>query len=460
MYTTGRQALSVSIENNAVECSVNNFPTTYATDATLTASNTAVCLRLDEINTSIQGLTPGGSSNSNVVVLNNSLDVHCYGSVNGTTWHHLKVDSNGILNTHSMTQSGLGDDITSHDVGAYRGLDSYIINDVLPVDNSEFANFSTMTTLLTDIEASTGALLTNSDSSLSIIQDIKLNTDFILAESTAINSNVGLILSNSAAIATSSAAIQTNTDTLVLDTADIKTDVGFLAGTIANNCQQVSLHDQAGNALTSVANGLSQSLHVALKDGLGNSIYSASNRLYTDALLRTATSAIASTGTSLNVNTTNFPVGFEIYGSGGAALNATSGALNSYITNFPSVYKRILPVSSQGSFGNLQSAASVAPGASSAILDVSNYTDSTISYEDQSPANTSTIIIYGTTSLSAPIDLYYIGRLIPIAAASTTKRFAVARFALGPWKGVYAVNDSTTDTNLVVRISVVSEGST
>ena len=48
---------------------------------------------------------------------NTSIDTHCYASSNGTSWHHLKSDANGILNVHSMTQDGAGNDITSSTFG-------------------------------------------------------------------------------------------------------------------------------------------------------------------------------------------------------------------------------------------------------------------------------------------------------------------------------------------------------
>ena len=52
-------------------------------------------------------------SSVTATVSNSSLDVHCYASSNGTDWHHLKSDSNGVLNTHSMMQDGQGNDIGS-----------------------------------------------------------------------------------------------------------------------------------------------------------------------------------------------------------------------------------------------------------------------------------------------------------------------------------------------------------
>jgi len=71
-----------------------------------------------------------------VSISNTSIDTHCYGSTNGTTWHHLKTDANGILNIHSMTQSGVGADITSTLIGAKQCLDVNVGNAVSIKDSS------------------------------------------------------------------------------------------------------------------------------------------------------------------------------------------------------------------------------------------------------------------------------------------------------------------------------------
>ena len=63
------------------------------------------------------------SGNLKTNIQNTSLDTHCYGSSNGTNWHHLSTDSNGQLNVHSKTQDGAGTDITSTVVNGKTGLD-------------------------------------------------------------------------------------------------------------------------------------------------------------------------------------------------------------------------------------------------------------------------------------------------------------------------------------------------
>jgi len=134
----------------------------FTLDTTTQSTNT----KLDTIHNDLDGLTYDGSSNLNVNVVsgsitvssvnikdssgnnlnstsnalnsyitNTSVDTHCYASSNGTNWHHLKSDSNGILNTHSMVQDGAGTDITSTLNGAKQSLDVNVSNTV-PVSGS------------------------------------------------------------------------------------------------------------------------------------------------------------------------------------------------------------------------------------------------------------------------------------------------------------------------------------
>ena len=52
-----------------------------------------------------------------------SLDVHCYGSSDGATFHHLKTTATGELVTHSQTRDGSGTAITSTPNGGITALD-------------------------------------------------------------------------------------------------------------------------------------------------------------------------------------------------------------------------------------------------------------------------------------------------------------------------------------------------
>jgi len=61
-------------------------------------------------------------------ITNTSLDVHCFGSNDGTTFHHLKTTNQGVLITHSETRDGTGNLITST---AVSGTEVYTALDVV-----------------------------------------------------------------------------------------------------------------------------------------------------------------------------------------------------------------------------------------------------------------------------------------------------------------------------------------
>jgi hypothetical protein len=77
-----------------------------------------------------------------VAVKNTSIDTHCYASNNGTNWHHLKSDANGILNVHSRTEDGAGNDITSTEIGAVRALDVNLAGGSVTVDSVKIKDSS------------------------------------------------------------------------------------------------------------------------------------------------------------------------------------------------------------------------------------------------------------------------------------------------------------------------------
>jgi hypothetical protein len=57
-----------------------------------------------------------------------TLDVHCFGSADGATYHHLKTSATGELVTHSQTRDGSGTAITSTPNGGITALDVCISN--------------------------------------------------------------------------------------------------------------------------------------------------------------------------------------------------------------------------------------------------------------------------------------------------------------------------------------------
>jgi hypothetical protein len=71
----------------------------------------------------------------NNYITNTSLDTHCYGSSDGTSWHHLKTNAFGVLKVHSETQDGSGVNITSTLNGSKQSLDVNVSNTV-PISGS------------------------------------------------------------------------------------------------------------------------------------------------------------------------------------------------------------------------------------------------------------------------------------------------------------------------------------
>ena len=64
----------------------------------------------------------------NNYITNSSLNTHCYGSSDGTTWHHLLTNTNGKLQTNAGIQDNNGNDITSTLNGAKQSLDVNVAN--------------------------------------------------------------------------------------------------------------------------------------------------------------------------------------------------------------------------------------------------------------------------------------------------------------------------------------------
>jgi hypothetical protein len=91
------------------------------------------------------------------------IDNHCYGSSDGTVWHHLKTNPNGVLQTNAIVQSAAGTDITSH--GA--NLDVWINNtNNIPVSNVGFTNLGNLDAKTSE----TNSLLTTQNTYLNTLQ--------------------------------------------------------------------------------------------------------------------------------------------------------------------------------------------------------------------------------------------------------------------------------------------------
>ena len=100
---------------------VNNFPAKQSVFVENTAEGFDINVNITNASVPISL-----SATADVSVQNSSLDVHCYGSSDGTTWHHIKTSATGEPQTHSQTRDGAGNSITSTAVSGtetYRGLD-------------------------------------------------------------------------------------------------------------------------------------------------------------------------------------------------------------------------------------------------------------------------------------------------------------------------------------------------
>jgi len=86
-----------------------------------------------------------GVSDLSVNVLNSFLDVHCFGSSDGTTFHHLKTTPSGELQTHSQTRDGSGNSVTSTTAtGGIRGLDVNLINTSVAVKAQQYGSYGNL----------------------------------------------------------------------------------------------------------------------------------------------------------------------------------------------------------------------------------------------------------------------------------------------------------------------------
>jgi hypothetical protein len=98
--------------------------------------------------TSITATTVSSKNGIDANIINVSLDTHCYGSSDGTTFHHLKTNSTGVLSVNSTTQDDNGVGITSTLNGAKQSLDVNVSNTV--ATNSTVVNGANTLTVNSD----------------------------------------------------------------------------------------------------------------------------------------------------------------------------------------------------------------------------------------------------------------------------------------------------------------------
>jgi hypothetical protein len=112
--------LTVETGTNALDVNI--------TGGTITGANGKAYLYSGDEATSITATTISTKNGIDSNIINTSLDVHCYASSNGSTFHHLSSDSNGQLNVHSKLQDGAGTDLTSTLNGSKQSLDVNLTN--------------------------------------------------------------------------------------------------------------------------------------------------------------------------------------------------------------------------------------------------------------------------------------------------------------------------------------------
>jgi hypothetical protein len=131
--------LNVEVSNTVVVETGTNSLNVNITGGTITGADGKAYLYSGNEASAITATTVGAKVGIDSNIINASIDTHCYGSSNGTTWHHLATDANGQLNVHSKTQDGEGTDITSSLIGSKQSLDVNVANTTaIPVSGTFF----------------------------------------------------------------------------------------------------------------------------------------------------------------------------------------------------------------------------------------------------------------------------------------------------------------------------------
>lgn len=433
-YNTNLRALCVSIENNAVETSVNNFPSFYQVenkpstklDTNLYCSGNQItstdvgaqsCVDVyvqnNSINTFItnQELTDI-SLDTNAIKnkLNDSVDTHLYGFHN-SSYIPIEVSSSGHLLANCSTQDGNGDDITSTLISTQRGLDVNVINNTDPATETTLSSIKTKLDdvinlggtdyVRTSLVGTSGQGITVATSGFRNSVAVSLSDDFgngITSTANALNVyNSDLANINSNIVYCDTTSLATNSKLTDCETLlnDIKTNTNSINNKIinSNNTIKTSLYDSTGTNFTSVNNGLKTCLDVAVRD------------------------------------------------SNGSSITSTANSLNVYQSNVPSVYKTILPTSTIGSQGNLLNGA-LSSSSSSTALNCTTFTKCILSYKDTLVSSTGTIIIEASID---GVNYNYIGRIIPIkySGGVFSNRFATSIVDLSPFTSVRLTNDGS-----------------
>jgi hypothetical protein len=128
------------------------------------------------------------------------------------------------------------------------------------------------------------------------------------------------------------------------------------------------------------------------------------------------------------------------------------------VTNIVDISGSVLTtekVTQVGSKGNLLNA-TFNPLAQTNIFNCSGYAESTLTYQDSSPANTGDMLIFVRVDGSIADSEVCIGKLIAVTNANATNRYASTTLNLRGFNAIFVQNNSTTNTNTNCIISLFS----
>jgi len=378
IYITNRRALSVSIENNVVETSVNNFPTSYAQEITLTATNN----KIDNVNNNLSTLNSTQSTsmfylqdikfNSNDIKgylaasfdsVNNRINTNVLNNVSITNsdLSTIATNTNNINNNlidikTELTTGTLDTNITnsyinsriygSHDGNTYHHIlttpqgkivnnsstqdgDGNNINSVLynlttgnralcvSVENTDYARESTSQSINNKIVAcDTTGLATNSKliDVENILTDIKINTDNI---------------------DTSTTSIDTSTNNIELSTSSIDTKMttnNNILTTINDSCDNIETSTGSIDSKITTTNNILTTLNTSC-DNIETSTASIDTKMTTNNNILTTINdscdniEIATAAINSKISTSNNTIKTSLYDSTGTNLTSKSQGL-------------------------------------------------------------------------------------------------------------------------------------
>lgn len=112
-------------------------------------------------------------------------------------------------------------------------------------------------------------------------------------------------------------------------------------------------------------------------------------------------------------------------------------------------------VTQVGSKANLLNA-TFNPLAQTNLFNCTGYAESTLTYQDSSPANTGDMLIFVRVNGAVADSEVCIGKLIPVVNANGTNRYASTTLNLRGFNAIFVQNNSTTNTNTNCIISLFS----